>query len=114
MAYNEYLGERIASSLAKMGVVYEEKRMMGGLAFMVNDKMCVGVVKENLMARIDPELYDLVLKSKGSKPMDFTGRTMKGFVFVEPEGIDLDEDLEYWVKLAVDFNPRAKSSKKRK
>ena len=52
MAYNEYLGERIATSLAKMGVVYEEKRMMGGVAFMVDDKMCVGVVKENLMARL--------------------------------------------------------------
>jgi len=87
---------------------------MGGLAFMVDEKMCVGVVGENLMARIDPEAVNEALTKKGCKPMDFTGRPMKGFVFVEPEGIDLDEDLDYWIELALEFNPRAKASKKKK
>ena len=114
MAYNEYLGERIITSLKNQGVAFEEKRMMGGLAFMVDDKMCVGVVRENLMCRLDPDVYEIALKKKGCKPMDFTGKPMKGFVFIEPEGIDLDEDLDYLIELALEFNPRAKSSRKNK
>ena len=113
MAYNEFLGERISTCLSNKGIRFEEKKMMGGLAFMVNEKMCVGVVKENLMARIDPEELDKALSRKGCKPMDFTGRPMKGFVFVEPEGLDLDEELDYWIELALAYNPRAKSSKKK-
>lgn len=112
MAYNEFLGERLCNALKKRGVAYEEKRMMGGLALMVDGKMCVGVVKENLMVRIDPGIYEHALARTGCQPMDFTGRPMKGFVFVEPVGIDLEKDLEYWIQLALDFNPRAKSSKK--
>ena len=87
--------------------------MMGGLCYMVDDKMCIGVVKNNLMARIDPDIYEVALTKTGCKEMDFTGRSMKGFVFVEPRGIDLDEDLDYWVELCLDFNPLAKSSKKK-
>jgi hypothetical protein len=113
MAYNEFLGERIALNLRSKGIRFEEKKMMGGLAFMVNEKMCVGVVKNNMMARIDPEAMEEALGRKGCKPMDFTGRPMKGFVFIEPEGMDMDEDLDYWVDLAMEFNPRAKSSKKK-
>jgi TfoX/Sxy family transcriptional regulator of competence genes len=113
MAYNEFLGERIGIALQKMGVVFEEKKMMGGLAMMVDEKMCLGVIKENLMARVDPEIYEMALTKKGCKPMDFTGKQMKGFVFVEPEGIDQEEDLDYWIDLALEFNPRANSSKKR-
>ncbi len=114
MAYNEFLAERVADQLHKLGVNFEEKHMMGGVAFMVNEKMCLGVVKENLMARIDPEIYETVLQREGCKPMDFTGRTMKGFVFVEPVGMDMEDDLEYWIRLALDFNPKANSSKKKK
>lgn len=80
---------------------------------MVDDKMCVGVVKNNLMVRIDPEIHGEALTRKGCREMDFTGRPMKGFVFVEPEGIDMDEDLQYWIQRALDYNPRAKSSKKK-
>lgn len=114
MAYNEYLAERIQRVLNEQKILFVEKKMMGGLTFMVDDKMCVGVVKENLMARIDPEIYEEALTKKGCREMNFTGRPMKGFVFIEPEGIDLDEDLEYWVKLCVEYNPKAKSSKKKK
>jgi hypothetical protein len=73
--------------------------------------MCIGIVKENLMARIDPEIYTDALSKKGCREMTFTGRPLKGFVFIEPEGIDMDEELDFWIDLALDYNPRAKSSK---
>ena len=113
MAYDEYLADRIRNNLKSKNVLFNEKKMMGGLAFMVDDKMCIGVMKNTLMARIDPEIYNEALKRKGCKVMDFTGRPMKGFVLIEPEGIDTDEDLNYWIQLALDFNPRARSSKKK-
>ncbi len=80
---------------------------------MVDEKMCIGVVKDSLMARIDPEKYNEALSKKGCREMDFTGRSMKGFVFVGPEGVDLEEDLGYWTDLCLEFNPKAKASKKK-
>jgi TfoX/Sxy family transcriptional regulator of competence genes len=112
MAYDEHLGERISHVLKERRVQYEAKNMMGGLCFMINDKMAVGVIKDSLMARIDPEIYESSLRKKGCRPMDFTGRIMKGFVRVDPIGIDSDEDLEYWIQVCLDFNPKAKSSRK--
>ena len=114
MAYDEYLADRIRTILMEKHVAFNEKKMMGGLCFMVDDKMCMGVEKNKLMARIDPDIYDKALMKKGAMEMTFTGRTMKGFVFVEQEGIDMDNDLDYWVQLCLDFNPKAKSSKKNK
>lgn len=113
MAYNELLAERIRIALLKKRAQSVEKKMMGGLCFMVDNKMCVGVVKDNLMVRIDPEIYEAALTKRGCREMDFTGRPMKGFAFVEPEGIMFDKDLDYWIKLCLDFNPKAKSSKKK-
>ena len=113
MSYDELLADRIRNTLKEKRVQSTEKKMMGGLCFMVDDKMCVGIVKNELMARIDPEIYDEALSKKGCKEMNFTGRPMKGFVFVEPEAIDLDTDLDYWIDLCLDFNPKAKSSKKK-
>ena len=81
---------------------------------MFDEKRCVGEVKNNLMARLDPDIYEDALNREGARPMDFTGRPMKGYVFVEPEGIDMVADLESWVDLCLDFNQRAKSSKKKK
>ncbi len=114
MAYDEYLAERIGKILSSKKVNFIEKKMMGGLCFMVDDKMCLGVVKDALMARVDPDIYEEALNREGARPMDFTGRPMKGYVFVEPEGVDMEADLESWVDLCLDFNPRAKSSKKKK
>lgn len=113
MVYDEFLADRMRMVLKEKNVKYEEKAMMGGLTFMVDDKMCVGIVKENLMARIDPDIYDSALKRNGCREMDFTKRPMKGFVFVEPLGTELDEDLESWIQLALDYNPKAKSSRKK-
>lgn len=113
MAYSEYLADRIRQRFREQKVQFEEKKMMGGLCFMVDDKMCVGVVKEDLMARVGPDLELQNLERLGCRPMDFTGRPMKGYVFVSPEGIDKQEDLETWVDLCLEFNPQAKSSKKK-
>jgi len=113
MAYNETLAQRVREAFADQLRV-EEKKMMGGLTFMVNDKMCVGILQDDLMARIDPEIYETVLRKKGCREMDFTDRPMKGFVFISPEGTERKEDFDYWIELALDFNPRAKVSKKRK
>ena len=110
MAYNEKLANRVRELLLTKKSV-KEKNMMGGLTFMVNNKMCVGILNDDLMARIDPEISMAVLDKRGCREMDFTGRPMKGFVFVEPTGSDIENDLEYWIKLALEFNPKAKSSK---
>ena len=113
MAYDEHLADRVRNIFKHNRISFEEKKMMGGLCYLVDDKMCVGVHEERLMARIDPEMYEKALKKKGCEKMMFTGREMKGFVFVHPPGTDLDKDLESWVQLCLDFNPKAKSSKKK-
>ena len=112
MPYDEYLAERIRNKFKELDVAFEDKKMMGGVCFLVNGKMCVGIVKEKLMARIDPEKTEEAYARKGCHEMDFTHRPMKGFVFVEPGGIDQDHDLEYFIRLALEFNPKAKISKK--
>ena len=113
MAYNEFLADRIRQAFKDKGIDPEEKKMMGGICYMVNDKMCAGVIGDKLMARLDPDIYDEAIQKKGCRPMDFTGRPMKGFAYVEPEGIDMDDELAEWVQLCLDFNPKAKSSKKK-
>ncbi len=114
MAYDEFLADRMRRVLHDKKVVFSEKKMMGGLTFMVDDKMCVGIVKNELMARINPDIYQEALSRKGCKEMNFTGRPMKGYVFIEAEGLDTDRELEYWIQLALDYNPLAQSSKKKK
>jgi len=87
---------------------------MGGLCFMLDEKMCVGIVKNQLMARVGIENYEKCLTKEGCNEMNFTGRAMKGFVFVNEEALDLDSDLEFYVDLAIGFNPLAVASKKKK
>src|SRR6266850_6618102 len=105
MAYDEHLAERIRRRFHAANAPFEEKRMMGGLCFMVKGKMCVGVEKIRLMARIGPNAYEDALTRKGCRPMDFTGRPMRGFVFVEPEGLKSEKDLAFWMELALAYNP---------
>lgn len=111
MAYDEHLAERIDRILKQRKVVSEVKNMMGGLCYMVDGKMCFGVITNDLMVRIDPDEYQNALKREGAREMDFTKKPMKGFVFVSPEGVDLDDDLEDWIEMALEFNPKAKASK---
>lgn len=111
MAYDEHLTDRIRDVLSQRDVVWEEKRMMGGLCFMADGKMCLGIVGERLMARVGPEAYAGALQRTGASEMDFTGRPMKGFVFVSPEALDLEEDFEGWVDLCLAYNPSANRSR---
>lgn len=120
MAYNEFLADRIRRFFQDEKANFYEKKMMGGLCFMVNDKMCCGIHFDKkrqtdlIMARIGEDASPEAMKRDGCHPMDFTGRPMKGYVFISPDGFDLDEDLEYWLNLCLAFNPLAKASKKRK
>ena len=114
MAYDELLEQRVRQFFDAKHIKHETKRMMGGLCFMVKGKMCVGVEKNRLMARIGPEAYEDALTRKGCRPMDFTGRHMRGFVFVEREGMKPDKDLAFWLELALAYNPTAKKSARKK
>lgn len=114
MAYNEKLANNVRELIALTHKNVTEKAMFGGLCFMVNDKMCVGVEKERLMVRLNPEVYDEVMKKEGCTPMDFTGKIMKGYVFVDAAVVTTKKKLDYWVQLALAFNKIAKASKKKK
>ena len=111
MAYNEKIAARVRERLADQPNL-EEKEMFGGIAFMVNGKMCAGVVKDDMMCRIDPDKHDEALEQPGCRPMDFTGRPMKGWVFIDEHGMKDKKDLDYWIGLALEFNKKAKSKKK--
>lgn len=113
MTYDERLAERVRQWFVEHRTAYEEKRMMGGLCFMVDGKMCVGVEKQRLMARIDPNEYEAALGRPGGAAMDFTGRPMRGFVFVNAEGLVSERSLAAWLALALEFNPLATSSKRK-
>jgi TfoX/Sxy family transcriptional regulator of competence genes len=114
VAYNEKLADRTRELIAHTHKNVVEKAMFGGLCFMVNDKMCVGVEMERLMVRLDPLKYDEVMEKEGCKPMDFTGKIMKGYVFVDIEALNTKKKLDYWIQLALDYNKIAKASKKKK
>jgi len=113
MAYDIHLAERINSSLTRKKISFEEKKMFGGVAFMVDEKMCLGVYKESMMVRIGAEQHEKALTKKGCRIMTFTGRPMKGIVLVDPEGIDKEKDFDYWIGLALEYNKIAKASKKK-
>jgi TfoX/Sxy family transcriptional regulator of competence genes len=112
MAYNEQLADRIRERLADLPKV-EEKEMMGGLTFMVNDKMCIGVIKDEMMCRINPGAHEDVVEMQGCRTMDFTKRPMIGYVLIDETGMRTSKEFEYWINLALDFNTIAKSSKKK-
>ena len=114
MAYNEFLADRVRGSLKGLNSTFLEKKMFGGMCFLVDEKMCVGIINDDLMVRIDPKDQEKFLNEKGCRIMDFTRRPMKGYLYVSTEGIDMDEDLDRWVQRCLDFNPKAKSSKKKK
>ena len=112
MAYDEGLAERIRTVLLDTPGT-EEKKMFGGIAFMLRDYMFCGVVDDTLMARVGSDNQPQALTQPHVRPMDFTGRPMKGYVFVTPEGFDSDDQLAAWIRMMFAFNPQAKSSKKK-
>lgn len=100
MAYDEGLALRIRTALRGRDDVVE-KKMFGGLTFMVADRMACGVVHDDLMVRVGPDGYQAALAEPYARPMDFTGRPMRGMVSVDPAGIVSDADLARWVHRAV-------------
>jgi TfoX/Sxy family transcriptional regulator of competence genes len=112
MAFNEKLANRVRESLVNLSKV-EEKNMFGGVCFMVNGKMCIGIVKDEMMCRINPEMETIVHEKNGCRPMDFTGRPMKGYVYISEEGMKTQKDFNYWISLCLEFNSQAKKSKKK-
>jgi len=112
MAYDEKLAARIRERISDLPNI-EEKEMMGGLVFMYNGKMCLGIIKDELMCRIDPTLHDIEVEKYGCRTMDFTKRPMKGYIMIEEVGMKSKKDFDYWIDLALDFNSKAKASKKK-
>ena len=113
MAYNEQLAKRVRERLYELSD-FEEKQMMGGLVFMVNDKMCVGIIKNEMMCRIDPGFHEKAVEMNGCRTMDFTKRPMSGYVFVDETGMKTNKEFDFWLNLALEFNRIAKSSKRKK
>ena len=101
MAYSEELAERVRDVLMRDGI--SERKMFGGLAFMLNGNMCCGVLGEELMVRVGTDGYDLALARPHAREMDFTGRPMRGMVMVSPEGTAEDEEMADWVETAFEF-----------
>ena len=113
MAYSEQLAQKVRSALAHIEQV-EEKKMFGGLAFLVNGKMCINAGADRLMFRVDPALPEDVVNRNGSEPVFMQGRPYKGYFYVPEDGISTDQDFDHWLGLALDFNARAKASSRRK
>jgi TfoX/Sxy family transcriptional regulator of competence genes len=102
MAYDETLAHRVRHALSgQTGIA--EKKMFGGLTFMLQGNMCCGVVGETLMLRVGPDKYEDALGQPHARPMDFSGKPMRGMVYVDPAGIETDAYLHTWVGRAVDF-----------
>jgi TfoX/Sxy family transcriptional regulator of competence genes len=102
MAYDEALAERLSDALSDRDDV-RERQMFGGIAFMVAGNMAVGVVEDRLMVRVGPDAYESSLDEPHARPMDFTGRPMKGFIYVASPGVTTDADLRGWVDRGVEF-----------
>lgn len=114
MAYDMHLADRIREAFFDAGTDAIEKQMMGGLVFMVDDKMCIGILKDEMMVRIDPNQYETLIERSGVREMDFTGRPMKGLLMIDKSIIRLDKDLKYWIDIALAYNPFARRSTKKK
>lgn len=119
MAFNENTVQRIREFFQKKGANFYEKKMFSGVCFMVDDKMCCGTHidkvsgEDFLLCRIGEDAYDKAVETEYVIPMEFTGKPMKGYVFVTENGHRSAKDLDYWLQLCLDFNPLAKASKKK-
>ncbi|WP_130736488.1 TfoX/Sxy family protein [Flavobacterium sp. J27] len=119
MAFNENTIQRIRYFFQEKNVNFYEKKMFSGICFMVEDKMCCcnhidkKYEEDFLLCRIGEEAYSKALESEYVIPMEFTGKAMKGYVYVTENGFLKTKDLHYWLQLCLDFNPMAKSSKKK-
>jgi hypothetical protein len=115
MAYNTKLADRIRNYLDEIPrLKIEEKPMFSGLAFLVNGKMCINVSGDDLMCRYDPDRADEVAERVGFQPMIMKGKQLRGYCYVSEDGYKSKANFEYWLQLCLDFNAKAKISKKKK
>jgi TfoX/Sxy family transcriptional regulator of competence genes len=112
MAYNQRLAQRIRAALDGVPGV-SERKMFGGLAFLVDGKMSVGVVGDELVVRSGRERYEDALKAPSARPMDFTGRAMTGMVYVAPSGVSRGPALQRWIEMGVQAARAATPGKRR-
>ena len=112
MSFNESLNNRIREALENVPNV-EEKHMFGGVCYMVNGKMCIGIANDQMMCRIGPGNYEAALEMRGCHEMTFTGKPMVGYVFVSEDGMKTKKEFQYWIDLCLEFNKKAKASKKK-
>lgn len=112
MAYDEKLAERVRNALAARSRV-TEKKMFGGLAFLVSGRMCCGILGDTLMVRVGPERYAAALSRPHARPMDFTGRPLTGFVYVAPMGFRSKQALTKWVDCGVEFASALPATKRK-
>lgn len=107
--------QRIADALILKEIEFEEKKMFGGVCFLVDDKMLAGANRDaKLLVRIDPAEVEQLLQREGVSLMEQTGTSMHGFLYIDPEAFDSDEGLNFWLDKCLEYNPKAKSSKKKK
>ena len=111
MPFDEKLADRIREALTGQRKI-EEKKMFRGMCFMVNGKMCICVSADDMMCRVDPDLYESLMEKNGVRPMIHNGKTMKGFVYVSPDVIKSKNEFDFWIGLCLEFNKKAKASKK--
>ena len=102
MAYDEQLAARVRELLAPATGI-SEKKMFGGLCFLLHGNMCCGVLKNELVLRLEPKRAEGLLQQPHTRPMDFTGRALKGFVYVGADGLGTRTDLKAWVSISLEF-----------
>ncbi len=102
MAFNEVLAQRIRDVIYPLAAA-QEKKMFGGLSLMVNGNMTVGVIQDDLIVRVGLERYQAALDKPGADLFAPTGKPMAGWITVAPDGHQTDEDLKYWIELALEF-----------
>ena len=111
MAANEQLLKKLRAAFKGISSV-EEKKMFSGVAFMVNNKLCVTVGRDRIMCRINPGLHDELIQNPGCTTVVMKGKEYKGYVWINESVLTTKKQINYWVHLALDFNPDAKASKK--
>ncbi|QMW04223.1 TfoX/Sxy family protein [Spirosoma foliorum] len=113
MAYDQHLADRIREKLAELPNL-AEKEMFQGLTFLINEKLCICVSGDKLLCRFDPILHEEMAEKNGFEEMVVNGRVYRGYGYIQPEVLRSQRDLDFWIQLALAFNPRAKAAKKKK
>lgn len=114
MPYDDTLADRVREYLSEVSKAkIEEKKMFSGLAFLINGKMCINISGEKLMCRFEPALHDEIAEKTGYEPMIMRGKELSGYCYVNPDGFKTKKEFEYWIKVCLDFNDKAISSKKK-